>query len=69
MDFGPMLRDLGLAYEVEICRRVRPSPWSTCREQFSTGLKQVRRCRQDVCLATVLVMTTQAGLLRVELLL
>ena len=69
MDFGPMPGGLGLAFEVEICRLVRPSLWSACREQFSTGLEQVLRCRQVVDLARVLGKATQAGLLRVELLL
>lgn len=69
MDFESMPRGLGLSFEVEICRFIRPSPWSACREQFSTGLEQVRRCRQDVDLAKVLGKATQADLLRVELLL
>jgi hypothetical protein len=69
MDFGPMPGGLGLAFEVEICRLVRPSLWSACRDQFSTGLEQVLRCRQVVDLARVLRKATQAGLLRVELLL
>ena len=46
-----------------------PSPYSGSREQLVPGLEQIRQYRQDVDLAAVLSQTTEAALLKAELLL